>query len=109
MPFLRNHFLMSVALVSVVSGAAANAQSSEGRISGVVRDASGAIIPGATVTVTNQTTNASQTLTASADGTYSAQVRPGTYSVTVVNKGFGRQTRKDVRVEVGTAVAADFS
>jgi hypothetical protein len=74
--------LAALAALSVVCGMTGTALAQEdGRISGVVRDASGAGLPGATVTVTNQATNASQAVTAGADGRYSVSVPPGTYAV----------------------------
>ena len=54
--------------------APAYSQPSPGRILGVVRDSTGAPVPGATVTITNQATGAVQTVTSSADGSYSAYV-----------------------------------
>jgi iron complex outermembrane recepter protein len=80
-----------------------------GKISGTVRDASGARVPGATLTATNQATNATLTVASSADGSYSVQVAPGLYSVTVSLKGFGRQTLKDLKIEAGAALTADFT
>src|SRR5262249_54429429 len=100
---------MSVALVAVVYGVPAYSQSPEGRISGVVRDASGAVTPGATLTVTNQATNVIKTVTSAADGSYAVSVAPGLYSVTVSLKGFGRQTHKDLKLEAGAALTADLN
>jgi iron complex outermembrane receptor protein len=82
---------------------------STGKISGTVRDASGAPVPGATVTVTNQATNATQTATSSADGAFALSVPPGVYSVTVSLKGFGRQTHKDLKLETGITLTSNFS
>jgi iron complex outermembrane receptor protein len=82
---------------------------STGKISGTVRDASGAPVPGVTVTVTNQATNAAQTATSSADGAFAVSVPPGVYSVTVSLKGFGRQTHKDLKLETGITLTSDFS
>jgi iron complex outermembrane receptor protein len=75
----------------------------------VVRDATGAGVPGATLTIVNQATNATQTATSSGDGSYSVSLAPGTYSVTVSLKGFGRQTRKDLKLDAGAALTADFA
>ena len=58
---LRSRFLMFVALAVVLCGAPAYSQ--DGRISGVVRDTTGAAVPGVTVTITNQATGATQTVT----------------------------------------------
>jgi iron complex outermembrane receptor protein len=85
------------------------AQPTEGRISGVVRDTLGAVVPGATVTVTNQATNAAQTATSTGDGTYSVSLAPGAYTVTASLKGFGRQTHRNLKVEAGAAVTVDFA
>jgi len=85
------------------------AEAQDGRITGVVRDPSGAALPGATITVTNQATNASQTATAGADGSYSVSVPPGTYSVAATLKGFGRQSHRDITVAAGGSVTSDFN
>jgi iron complex outermembrane receptor protein len=98
---------MAVALFAVL--AAVPAYSQDGRISGVVRDTTGAAVPGVTVTITNQATGATQTVTSAADGTYSVAVPPGLYSVTVSLRGFGRQTRRDVELGAGGSPAADFA
>ncbi len=70
---------------------AAIAQVTTGSILGTVRDASGAVVPGATVTVTDTgkgTTTAKQTDT---EGNYSVPyLLPGTYNISVEMKGFKR-------------------
>ena len=72
---------LSVALATLIHGAPAYSQSSEGRSRGVVPDATGAAVPGATVTITDQATSATQAATSGADGSYSVSVAPGVYSV----------------------------
>src|SRR5688500_4715638 len=64
---------LSVTLMALgVSLAAAQgfAQSPEGRLTGVVRDSSGAAVPGASLTVTNDQTGASQSAVSGPDGTF---------------------------------------
>jgi iron complex outermembrane receptor protein len=100
---------MFALLVAVVYGAPAYSQSTEGRISGVVRDASGAAVPGATLTITNQATGAAQTVTSGSDGSFAASLLPATYSVGVSLKGFGTQTQKDLKLAAGATLTADFS
>jgi iron complex outermembrane receptor protein len=104
-----NRFVMSIALVGVVYGAPAYPQTGDSRISGVVRDASGAPVPGATLNITNQATSAAQTVTSATDGSYAVSLPAATYSVTVWLKGFTRQTRKDLRLEAGGALTVDFT
>ena len=80
-----------VVILVLASGNPVWAQS-EGRINGVVRDATGATLPGATVTATNQATSASRTTTAGADGTYSLTLPPGQYTVSATAAAFATAT-----------------
>jgi len=89
-----------------------------GGISGKITDPQGAIVPNATVKVTNTGTNKSVTVTSNDDGAYSVtSLNPGTYRVEFTSGGFapskadgvvvevGRSTGLDVKLTVGTAVA----
>jgi iron complex outermembrane receptor protein len=106
---LPRRLLVLVALFGLISSGVALAQTSQGRISGTVRDSTGAALPGATVTITNQATNATQTVTTSSDGTFSVSVSPGVYSVAASLRGFGRQSRTDQKLDAGMTVTVDFS
>ncbi|HVU47791.1 MAG TPA: carboxypeptidase regulatory-like domain-containing protein [Terracidiphilus sp.] len=67
----------------------ATAQTSSGTISGRVTDASGAVVPGASIELTEQGTNTSLTARALSDGNFVFPVvQPGTYSITVRANGF---------------------
>ncbi len=99
-------FLAAIAVVLAVSTAWAQ---SEGRINGVVRDPSGAAVPGANIKVTNDQTRASQSTVSGADGSYSVPgLAAGDYTVEVQLRGFGTSKQK-VKVVAGDAPAADFS
>ncbi len=98
---------LAAALLFVGPTGAAEAQ--DGRITGAVRDASGAALPGATVTVTHQATHAAVTTVTGADGTYSVSVAAGSYSVAVSLKGFGRQSHRDVKLAAGGSATSDFT
>jgi iron complex outermembrane receptor protein len=102
-------FLSALALLGLMVAAPAYAQTKEGTVRGVVRDSSGAGIPGAAVTVANQAGGAAGTATSGADGAYSVSVAPGVYSVAVSIKGFGRQSKRDIKVDAGGSATADFS
>src|SRR5689334_7489642 len=106
---LRVRTLIPVAAMAVLCAAPLRSQPAEGRLSGVVRDTTGAAVPGATVTVTNTASNAIQTATSGADGAYSVSVPPGVYTVVASLRGFGRQTRREIRVDAGATVAGDFT
>ena len=84
----------------------ATAQES-GQIAGTVTDQSGAIIAGATVTVTNASTSASRSATSSGAGLYSITgLEPATYAVTVESGNFKSFTGK-VEVTTGGHVTLD--
>ena len=72
---------------------AAAGQTTLGRVSGSVLDSSGAVLPGATITLTNQNTNQVQTTVSGDNGTFGiAQVPVGTYKVEIALQGFKTAT-----------------
>jgi Carboxypeptidase regulatory-like domain len=87
----------------VLASAACIAQSTNsGDIRGTVSDASGALIPGVTVTVTNVDTGVSKDLTTNAAGLYDTDsIVIGRYTVTFKKDGFEKLVRGPVTVEVG--------
>src|SRR3981081_3777931 len=67
----------------------ASAQFESASILGYVRDSSGAILPNATVTLTNQETSLAQTAKTNSEGSYPfGSVAPGQYKVTAEVQGF---------------------
>ncbi len=89
--------------------ASALAQSPTGTISGIVTDPSGSALPGAAVTVTDTSTNVSQTITTDTEGRYNLPfVQPGTYNVKVVIGGFKPVSQTGIHVEVAQTNTADF-
>src|SRR5512146_823498 len=94
-------------LIVLVFATPARAQS-EVRIGGVVRDASGTGIPGATITATNQTTRDSHTATTAKDGAYSLSVAPGSYNVTASAPDFQKVTQA-IEVAAGAPTQLDFA
>ena len=101
--------LLISALLILFSALPALAQSS-GRITGTVRDANGAPVSGAAITVTNQETRASQVVRSASNGAYEAANLPaGLYTVSADVQGFRPVTVKDQRVGEGATVNADFA
>ncbi len=73
-----------------------------GAIRGQVTDPQSAIVPNATVTVTNLGTGVAQTITSTEDGTFRVtNLQPGTYSVEISSSGFANTKVEKVIVEVG--------
>ena len=90
-----------LALVTVTVTAAA-AQTTLGRVAGSVLDSSGAALPGATVTLTNEKTNQVETTVAGENGGYVfPQVSPGSYKVEFALQGFKTAAFNEVIVVVG--------
>src|SRR5262245_18044908 len=79
-----------------------------GRITGRVVDQSGGVLPGVTVTVTDQKTHAIRTTTTGGDGTYSVGAAAGVYAVSADLTGFRRGVA-DVTVAAGASATADFT
>ena len=78
-------------------------QTNRGGISGTVSDASGAVVPSASVTITNVGTNETRKLTTSNIGTFSAQdLEPVVYRVLVEAKGFKKEVIENVKVDTAT-------
>ncbi len=100
--------LLGATLVTLLICTPAFSQINFGRVLGNVTDPSGAIVVGATVTVTNTQTNVSRTLTTDSSGAYvAAALNPGTYTVRVEAPGFKVVTHQGVVVQVGLDTRSD--
>lgn len=97
-----------LALALAPSGAPA--QTVVGRISGTVTDATGAVVPGAVVTVTNVATNLVRTAAADEDGFYTVTNLPvGTYVVAAEGQGFKRAEQRGVALTADARLTVDMS
>jgi len=86
------------------------AQGSSGRILGTVTDQTGAVLTGATVTVTDTERGLARTLNTDSAGEYNApNLIPGTYTVRVEAKGFKVLARENIVLEVGKEVRVDLT
>jgi hypothetical protein len=86
------------------------AQVDTGAIQGTVKDPSGAVIPGAKLTLTNEGTNLTLSTTTDASGNYIfTPVRIGSYKISAEFQGFQTSTRSHVVVQVQQQVVANFS
>jgi hypothetical protein len=102
--------LVAVLAVTWLGGTLLHAQVDTGSITGTITDASGAVISGAKVTLTNQGTGASLTTTTSSDGVYKfSPVRIGTYKLEATSTGFQTTTQNNVGVDIGSNVALNFT
>ena len=85
------------------------AQIPTGTIFGRVVDASGSVIPSATITATNEATGGIRKTTAETTGDFSLpQLVPGSYSVSAVSQGFSQAIHNHVNVVVDARVNVEF-
>jgi hypothetical protein len=85
------------------------AQADTGRISGVVTDTSGAVLPGAIVIATRVETGTETTVKADGAGIYTfASLIAGTYNVTANMKGFSTTSNQGYNISDGSAITANF-
>jgi hypothetical protein len=106
---LRNGFAILVGIV-LLGTATLNAQVDTGSITGTVTDASGAVVTGARVTLTNQGTGASLATSTDSDGVYKfSPVRVGNYKVEATSQGFQTTTQTGIQVNIGSNVGLNFT
>src|ERR671931_2134921 len=110
---MRKMIVLTIALIALPPPCFA--QRITATIRGTVTDTSGAVVPGASVTVTNENTGFSRSTVTNNVGSYSfVELPPGTYTIEVSLSGFKSAVRKgivldvadmrgeDVRLEAGT-------
>src|SRR4029453_11426545 len=94
----RLRSLLSILLIvisALVCASTAFAQGGTADISGTVFDQAKAVLPGATVTVTNEATGQQRTPITEADGRFSMPtILPGTYTITAELQGFQTSSQK---------------
>ena len=98
---MKRKVLLSLILVCLLSACVATAQETRGAIVGRVSDPTGAVIPGASVVVTNVAMGTKVSLTTAADGFYQALfLQPGIYNIEVTAKGFKKLEREGIEVRL---------
>src|SRR5690349_21215602 len=86
-----------------------SAQRTTASVLGTVTDPTHAVVPGATVTVTNQDTGLTRTTVTNGQGLYSVSDRPvGRYNLTVELQGFKTASRTDIVLNVAEDRKLDF-
>jgi len=101
-----NRVRFAIPLLCVLSGLSQSLST----ITGQVKDASGAGIVGASVTIRNAETNAVRTLTTDGDGRYSASSLPAaSYSVSAQKAGFETAFKNGIAIVVGQTAIEDLT
>jgi iron complex outermembrane receptor protein len=100
--------VFGVALLLVADAVAQTAPAGTSAVSGIVRDSSGAAIPGATILVVNTATTVAIDAVSGEQGAYRAAVSPGQYRVEARLDGFETAVRQVV-VAAGQSLAIDLT
>jgi hypothetical protein len=99
-----------VALLVLAATPALLAQLPTAAILGVVKDTSGAVVPGATLTARNTETGQTRTAVSAADGSYRFAALPvGAYEIRVEHAGFQEAVRSGLTLTVGQEAVVNFS
>ena len=103
--------LVLIVVICLGSAMPAWAQStSTGTVAGAVTDQSGAVVPGATVTLTDKATHTARTTTTNSSGRYIfVDVTPGFYGVAITKSGFATTKTENLEVKVGVALTVDLA
>lgn len=109
---MRNRVVSSLVLAAVCVSApvVSLAQYENGSLLGTIRDASGAAVPNADVTVVNTATGITSHVKTDADGNYDVpQIRVGVYTITATAPGFSKAVAEKIAVAVGNRQRIDLS
>src|SRR5436309_13832589 len=94
-------WLVSATATLLLGTVAAAAQQNTGTILGVVKDSSCAVVPGASITILNEETSLTRTMTTGEYGTFRAPALPvGRYTLRVELAGFRTQAQRGLILEV---------
>jgi hypothetical protein len=106
MKYMNKSLMFAVTLLLFT--ASALAQTSRGTVSGIVSDPTGAVVPGATVTLTNDQTGVSRTTNTNGEGLYRFDaVDPGSYSLKIAASGFGNVNKTNIVVSANQVAQVD--
>ncbi|HTV00025.1 MAG TPA: carboxypeptidase regulatory-like domain-containing protein [Luteitalea sp.] len=94
----------------LLAGTPAFAQFERSRVAGTIRDQQGGVMPGVSVTATNQATNQAESSVTDESGFYSfGTLLPGQYTISAELQGFKKATRASVQLDAAGAITVDFT
>lgn len=102
--------LMCAALWIIVGGGPAFGQVFTATVTGVVTDPSGDVVPNATVTLTNTSTNDVRTTSTGGNGSYTiSQLLPGSYKLSVAATGFQKYVQQGINLRASDSAQLNVS
>ncbi len=106
----RSGILVATFLAAWLCSSPAFAQTSFGTITGVVRDSTGAVLPDATITVTNENTGLTRQVTTDGSGNYLvSSLQPSVYTLSAELGGFKKGVASKVNLEVNQTLRVDMT
>ena len=106
---MKRYRLSFLLLPLLILAGTASAVAQYGQFEGVVRDTTGAVLPGATVVVTDPETGVSRTAVSAGDGYYRIPgVTPGVYNIQCSLSGFTATTFTDIILTIQQTVIQNF-
>jgi outer membrane receptor protein involved in Fe transport len=105
---MRSRTAVFVLAFGILFAASASAQTTQGRLTGLITDAQGAILPGVTVTVTSPSLIGVQSTVTQPDGKFLFPALPtGAYKIVFDLSGFQKLTRENIQVVLGQTISID--
>src|SRR6266699_3516808 len=102
-------FVTAIVVFVALGTCLAFGQTSTATILGVVRDASGALIPGVNITVKHTESNYTRAVISNERGAYNVPLLPvGAYEVTTTMPGFKQEVRSGINLVVGQEAVVDL-
>ncbi len=107
---MKNRISPSLVAALLLLAAPVLAQQDQGVITGTITDATGAVIPGAMVTIREMNTGITVEQQANASGTYvSGPLKVGMYEISVGTEGFKTAVRSGVDIHAGDRIGLNFA
>jgi hypothetical protein len=108
--WIRSALALAVALVLSVGAAQAQSTAVNGTIEGTIKDASGGLLPGVTVTVSNTDTGAERVVVTDSNGIYRATLLPlGSYQISAELAGFKKLQQTQIPITAGTTAVINMT
>ncbi len=107
--FMQRRFL-GVLLVLFLAIGFADAQEFRATVTGTIKDQNDAVVPGATVTITNVATNVAADTTTNDDGAYTFPLlQPGKYKISATAQNFQTTVRDEIQLNVDDRLTIDIA
>lgn len=108
--WIRRAVVLAAALALSAGPARAQSTAINGTIEGTIKDASGGLLPGVTITVSNIDTGAERTVVTDSNGIYRATLLPlGTYQITAELAGFKKLQQTQIPISAGSTAVINIT